>query len=232
MLEPPVSKGEMKEIILETLRKNSLKDAYIRPVITRGVGDLGLDPNKCPKPTVICITETWGAMYGDLYEKGLNAITVSIRRNAPQTLPPNIKSLNYLNNILAKIEANVKGGNEAVIFDINGNLSEGSGDNIFLVKNGLARTPFVEVNLRGVTRGAVFDLAEKLKIPLCEADMSYYDLYTSDEIFVTGTAAEICPVTTVDGRTVGTGKPGPITRKLMAAYKKLTMTTGTPIYVK
>jgi branched-chain amino acid aminotransferase len=232
MLKPPVTKEEMKEIILETLRKNDLKDAYIRPLITRGKGDLGLDPNKCPKPTIICIAETWGAMYGDLYEKGLNAITVSIRRNAPQTLPPNIKSLNYLNNILAKIEANVKGGNEAIIFDINGNLSEGSGDNIFIIKNGQIRTPIVEVNLKGVTRGAVFDIAQKLKMPLSEADMSYYDLYTADEIFVTGTAAELCPVTKVDGREVGTGKPGPMTKKLMAAYKKLTQTTGTPIYKK
>jgi branched-chain amino acid aminotransferase len=232
MLKPPVTKEKMKEIILETLRKNNLKDAYIRPLITRGVGDLGLDPNKCPKPTVICIAETWGAMYGDLYEKGLNAITVSIRRNSPQTLPPNIKSLNYLNNILAKLEANVKGGNEAIIFDINGNLSEGSGDNIFIIKNGQIRTPIVEINLRGVTRGAVFELAEKLKMPLSEADMSYYDLYTADEIFVTGTAAEICPVARVDGREVGNGKPGPMTKKLMAAYKKLTQTTGTPIYKK
>ncbi len=232
MLTPPVTKEKMKDIILETLRKNKLKDAYIRPVITRGVGDLGLDPNKCPKPTIICITETWGAMYGDLYEKGLTAITVSVRRNAPEALPTNIKSLNYLNNILAKIEANVKGGNEAIIFDVRGNLSEGSGDNIFIVKNGTVVTPFVQINLRGVTRGAVFDLAEKLKMPLAEADMSYYDLYTADEIFVTGTAAEICPVTRVDGRVVGDGKPGPMTKKLMAAYKKLTMTTGTPIYKK
>ncbi|HTX43735.1 MAG TPA: branched-chain-amino-acid transaminase [Methanocella sp.] len=232
MLTPPVTKEKMKEIILETLRKNNLKDAYIRPVITRGVGDLGLDPNKCPKPTVICITETWGAMYGDLYEKGLTAITVSVRRNAPEALPTNIKSLNYLNNILAKIEANVKGGNEAIIFDVRGNLSEGSGDNIFIVKDGVITTPFVQINLKGITRSAVFELAEKLKIPICEANMGYFDMYTADEVFVTGTAAEICPVTTIDGRAIGNGKPGPITKKLMAAYKKLTMTTGTPIYKK
>jgi len=230
MLTPPVTREEMKKIILDTLRKNKLKDAYIRPIITRGKGDLGLDPNKCPKPTVICIAETWGAMYGDLYEKGLNAITVSVRRNAPEALPTNVKSLNYLNNIMAKIEANVKGGNEAIIFDIRGNLSEGSGDNIFLVKGGQVRTPFVQINLNGVTRGAVFDLAKSLKIPLCEANMGYFDLYTADEVFVTGTAAEICPVTRIDGRTIGTGKPGPVTKKLMAAYKKLTQTTGTPIY--
>ncbi len=230
MLTPPVSKDGMKEIILETLRKNNLRDAYIRPVITRGVGDLGLDPNKCPKPTVICITETWGAMYGDLYEKGLTAITVSVRRNAPEALPTNIKSLNYLNNILAKIEANVKGGNEAIIFDVRGNLSEGSGDNIFIVKNGVITTPFVQINLRGVTRSAVFELAGKMDMPICEANMGYFDMYTADEVFVTGTAAEICPVTKIDGRVIGNGLAGPVTKKLMAAYKELTMTTGTPIY--
>jgi branched-chain amino acid aminotransferase len=230
MLNPTVTKAEMKEIILETLRKNNLKDAYIRPIITRGKGDLGLDPNKCPKATIICIAETWGAMYGDLYDKGLTAITVSIRRNAPEALPTNIKSLNYLNNIMAKIEANIKGGNEAIIFDIRGNLSEGSGDNIFLVKNGEIRTPFIQINLKGVTRGAVFDLAKQMKMPISEANMGYFDMYTADEVFVTGTAAEICPVTTIDGRIIGTGKPGPITKKLMAAYKKLTQTTGTPIF--
>jgi len=230
MLTPPVTKQEMKEIILETLRKNNLRDAYIRPIITRGKGDLGLDPNKCPKPTVICIVETWGAMYGDLYEKGLNAITVSVRRNAPEALPTNIKSLNYLNNILAKLEANVKGGNEAIIFDVRGNLSEGSGDNIFLVKGGAIRTPFVQINLHGVTRGAVFELCGKLGIPISEANLGYFDMYTADEMFVSGTAAEICPVTKVDGRPIGDGRPGPITKKLMAAYRELTMTTGTPIY--
>jgi branched-chain amino acid aminotransferase len=232
MLTPPVTKKEMKEIILETLRKNNLKDAYIRPIITRGRGDLGLDPNKCPKPTIICIAETWGAMYGDLYEKGLTAITVSVRRNAPEALPTNVKSLNYLNNILAKIEANVKGGNEAIIFDVRGNLSEGSGDNIFVVKNGEIRTPFVQVNLNGITRACVFELSGKMKVPICEANMGYFDMYTADEVFVTGTAAEICPVTRIDGRVIGDGKPGPISKKLMAAYKKLTLTTGTPIYKK
>ena len=229
MLEPPVSKAQMKEIIKETLRKNNLKDAYIRPIITRGKGNLGLDPNKCPKPTIICIAETWGAMYGDLYEKGLTAVTVSIRRNAPEALPTNIKSLNYLNNILAKIEANIKGGDEAIIFDVRGNLAEGSGDNIFLVKNGKIYTPFTQINLNGVTRGAVVDLSAKLKIQIVETNLGYFDLYTADEVFVTGTAAEIGPITNIDGRVIGTGKPGPITKKLMKAYTDLTRKTGTPI---
>jgi branched-chain amino acid aminotransferase len=229
MLEPPVSKDRMKEIIKETLRKNDLKDAYIRPIITRGVGDLGLDPRKCPKSSVICIAVTWGAMYGDLYEKGLTAITVSVRRNAPEALPTNIKSLNYLNNILAKIEANIKGGDEAIMFDVRGNIAEGSGDNIFIVKKGKMYTPFTQIDLNGVTRGAVLDLAEKLKIPVVEANLGYFDLYTADEVFVTGTAAEIGPITKIDGRVIGTGKPGPITKKLMKAYTELTRTTGTPI---
>jgi branched-chain amino acid aminotransferase len=229
MLEPPVSKEKMKDIIKETLRKNNLNDAYIRPIITRGKGNLGLDPNKCPKPTVICIAETWGAMYGDLYEKGLTGVTVSVRRNAPEALPTNIKSLNYLNNILAKIEANVKGGDEAIIFDVRGNLAEGSGDNIFLVKHGIIHTPFTQMNLNGVTRGAVFDLSVKLKLQVVEANLGYFDLYTADEVFVTGTAAEIGPITNIDGRVIGTGKPGPITKKLMKAYTELTRKTGTPI---
>jgi branched-chain amino acid aminotransferase len=229
MLEPPVSKDKMKEIIKDTLRKNNLKDAYIRPIITRGVGDLGLDPRKCPKSSVICIAVTWGAMYGDLYEKGLTAITVSVRRNAPEALPTNIKSLNYLNNILAKIEANIKGGDEAIMFDVRGNIAEGSGDNIFLVKKGKMYTPFTQIDLNGVTRGAVLDLSQKLKIPVVEANLGYFDMYTADEVFVTGTAAEIGPITKIDGRVIGTGKPGPITKKLMKAYTELTRTTGTPI---
>lgn len=228
-LTPPLSKKQMKEAILDTLRKNKLKDAYIRPIITRGVGNLGLDPRKCPKAGVIVIAETWGAMYGDLYEKGLTGVSVSVRRNAPEALPTNIKSLNYLNNILAKIEANEKGGDEAIIFDIRGNISEGSGDNIFIIKNGRILTPFVQYNLNGITRGAVFEICEKLKIPMIEANLGYFDLYTADELFVTGTAAEIAPMTNVDGRVIGDGKPGPITKKLMKAYTKLTRTTGTPI---
>ena len=125
-LKIPLSKEDMKKAIIETLKRNGLKDAYIRPIVTRGDGDLGLDPRKCPVPNVFIITQEWGAMYGDLYEKGLTAVTVGIRRNAPEALPPNIKSLNYLNNILAKIEANVKGGDEAIMIDVHGNVSEGS----------------------------------------------------------------------------------------------------------
>ncbi|CAJ35968.1 branched-chain-amino-acid transaminase [Methanocella arvoryzae] len=230
MLTPTLSKDEMKQAILETLRKNELKDAYIRPIITRGMGDLGLDPRKCAKSSVIIIAVTWGAMYGDLYEKGLTAVSVSVRRNASEALPTNIKSLNYLNNILAKIEANEKGGDEAIIFDVRGNVAEGSGDNIFVIKGGKIYTPFIQQNLNGITRASVLELCDKYRIPLVEQNLGYFDLYTADEVFVTGTAAEIGPITKIDGRIIGDGKPGPITRKLMKAYTELTKTTGTPIY--
>jgi branched-chain amino acid aminotransferase len=228
-LKVPLSKDEMKKAIIETLKKNGLKDAYIRPIVTRGDGDLGLDPRKCPVPNVFIITQEWGAMYGDLYEKGLTGVTVGIRRNAPEALPPNIKSLNYLNNILAKIEANVKGGDEAIMFDVHGNVSEGSGDNIFVVKNGRIITPPTLNNLRGITRAAAIELAIKDRIPVSETNMGLFDIYTADEVFVTGTAAEIAPMTKVDGRIIGDGKPGRITRKLMAEFKELTKKEGTPI---
>ncbi|MCZ7357075.1 MAG: branched-chain-amino-acid transaminase [Candidatus Methanoperedens sp.] len=228
-LKITLSKDEMKKAIIETLKKNKLKDAYIRPIVTRGDGDLGLDPRKCATPNIFIITQEWGAMYGDLYEKGLTAVTVGIRRNAPEALPPNIKSLNYLNNILAKIEANVKGGDEAIMVDVHGNISEGSGDNIFVVKNGRIITPPALNNLRGITRAAAIELAQKEGIEVSETNMGLFDIYTADEVFVTGTAAEIAPVTKIDGRSIGEGSPGKITKKLMAAFKELTKREGTPI---
>lgn len=228
-LKVPLSKEEMIRAIIETLKKNNLKDAYIRPIITRGDGDLGLDPRKCQKPNIFIITESWGAMYGDLYEKGLTAVTVGVRRNAPEALPPNIKSMNYLNNILAKIEANAKGGDEAIMFDVNGNISEGSGDNIFVIKNGKIITPPALNNLRGITRASAIELAEKKGMNVVETNIGLFDIYTADEVFVTGTAAEIAPVTKIDGRIIGDGFPGTVTKKLMVAFKNLTMTEGTPI---
>ena len=230
MLDIPMSKKEIKEGILLTLRKNSLRDAYIRPIITRGIGDLGLDPRKCPNPNVFIITQEWGAMYGDLYDKGLSAITVSVRRNPPESLSPNIKSLNYLNNVLAKIESNIKGGDEAIFLDVRGYLSEGSGDNIFVVKDGSTTTPPTLNNLKGITRQAAMELAHSLDVPICEGELGLFDLYTADEVFVTGTAAEIAPIVQIDGRIVGDGVPGKITKQLMSAFRVLTETEGTPIY--
>ncbi|HQA80659.1 MAG: branched-chain amino acid aminotransferase [Euryarchaeota archaeon ADurb.BinA087] len=229
-LKVPVPKEEMAGIILEVLRRNKLTNGYIRPLVTRGVGDLGLDPRKCPIASVIVIAVEWGAMYGDLYDKGLKAITVSVRRNPAEALPPNVKSLNYLNNILGKIEANYKGGDEAIFFDTNGYMSEGSGDNIFIVKNGVIFTPPTLNNLRGITRAVVLEIAKSHGLTLVEQNLGYYDMYSADEVFVTGTAAEVAPIVLIDGRAIGTGKPGPVTRQLMAAFRTVTETEGTPIY--
>jgi len=231
-IKPPISKEEVTEVICEVLRRNKLDNAYIRPIISRGVGDLGLDPRKCPIPSVIVITTSWGAMYGDLYEKGLRAITVSVRRNPADALPPNVKSLNYLNNILAKIEANYKGGDEAIFFDTNGYISEGSGDNLYIVKNGEILTPHTLNNLRGVTRMVVLEIAKSLGITVKEQNLGYFDLYSADEVICTGTAAEVAPITWIDGRTIGTGKPGPVTRQLMASFRTVTETEGYPINKK
>jgi branched-chain amino acid aminotransferase len=228
-LKPPVSREEMKGLILETMRRNGLRDGYIRPVITRGVGDLGLDPRKCPRPTVFIIAVEWGAMYGDLYEKGLNAVSVSVRRNPAEALPPNAKTLNYLNNILAKMESYYKGGDEAIIFDTKGYLSEGSGDNIFIVKNGVIATPPSLNNLRGITQQVVIECAKELGIQVRWQNMGYHDLYTADEVFVTGTAAEVAPIVKIDGRIIGDGKPGPVTKRLMTAFQAVTKREGTPI---
>ncbi|MCX6685428.1 MAG: branched-chain-amino-acid transaminase [Methanoregula sp.] len=231
-LHPPLSKEELTEVICELLRKNKLDNAYIRPIISRGVGDLGLDPRKCPKPSVIVIATSWDAMYGDLYDKGLKAITVSVRRNPAEALPPNVKSLNYLNNILAKIEANYKGGDEAIFFDTNGYVSEGSGDNLYVVKNGEILTPPTLNNLRGVTRMVLIEIARSLGITVKEQNLGYFDLYAADEVICTGTAAEVAPITWIDGRVIGSGKPGPVTRQLMAAFKTVTENEGTPIHKK
>lgn len=229
-LNIPLSRDEMEEAILETLRKNNLRDAYIRPIVSRGVGDLGLDPRKCPSPNIFIISQEWGAMYGDLYEVGLTGVTVSVRRNAADALSPNIKSLNYLNNILAKIEANEKGGDEAIFFDQNGYLAEGSGDNIFIIKNGKVYTPPTINNLKGITRATAIELLEEMDIEISVENLGMFDLYTADEIFVTGTAAEAAPLVKVDGRDIGDGKPGPITKKMVEAFEYITQNTGTEIY--
>ncbi|MBR1369413.1 branched-chain amino acid aminotransferase [Methanocalculus chunghsingensis] len=225
----PITKEEFSEIILETVRRNNLKNAYIRPIVTRGIGTMGLDPTHCPKPMVICIAIEWGAMYGDLYEKGLTAVTVAVRRNAPDALPPNVKSMNYLNNILAKIEANYKGGDEAIFLDAQGRISEGSGDNIFIVKNGIIHTPHTLTNLKGITRDVLIEIAESLGIQVKIVELGFFDLYTADEMIVTGTAAEVAPIVKVDGRIIGSGRPGPITKQIMAAFKTITEKEGTPI---
>ncbi len=227
----PMTKSEMEKIVLETLKINKLDDAYIRLVISRGTGDLGLDPAKCPKPTIFVITDKISLYPEELYTNGLEVITVSTRRTTPDTLSPNIKSLNYLNNIMAKLEAKRAGVLEAIMLNKEGYVAECSGDNIFVVKNGIVTTPPAYAGaLKGVTRNAAIELIRnKLKIEVNEDLLTVYDLYCADECYLTGTAAEIIPVVKIDGRVIGDGKPGKLTAKLLKEFRNLTRTTGVPI---
>lgn len=222
---------EMQEIVLETLRRNNMSDAYIRLVVTRGVGDLGLDPVKCPRPTVFCITASIRLYPEELYEKGLRTITVSTRRNIPDAVTPRVKSLNYLNNIYAKMEANLSGVSEAIMLNSDGYVAEATGDNIFIVKNNALYTPPAYLGLlEGVTRNTVMDLALQAGIPVAEKVFTLHDVYNADECFLTGTAAELIPTVEVDGRPVADGTPGPITRRLIAAFRELTKVDGPLIF--
>lgn len=227
----PIPKEEMEEVVLETLRRNNLRDAYIRLVVTRGVGDLGLDPRKCPRATIFCIAATIQLYPKEFYEKGLSVITVSTRRNLPTACNPRVKSLNYLNNIYAKIEANLAGVPEAIMLNHEGYVAEATGDNIFLVKNGVLITPPTHLGLlEGITRNAVMDLAREKGIPVEEKVFTMHDVYIADECFLTGTAAEVIPTVQVDGRPVGNGKPGPMTWELIAAFRELTKIDGPLIF--
>lgn len=233
MLQIPVTKEEMIKIVLETLRKNQLKDAYIRLVVTRGVGDLGLDPRKCPKPTVIVITDTIALHRGEAKEKGVTAMLSWVKRDPVDATTHEIKSLNYLNSILAKIEANINGVDEAICLDKNGYICEGVAENIFIVKNGRIYTPPSYTGaLPGITAAAVIELAKQLGYEIIEKNITPYELFTADEVFFTGTAAEIVPVREINKRQIGNGKPGPITRRLMEEFSKLVQDPkhGIPIY--
>ena len=226
ILKIPLTKEEMAKAITATLRENNLSDAYIRAVVTRGEGDLGLDPRKCKgNATVIIITDKITLYAEELYEKGLEIITVPTPRNLPEALNPQLKSLNYLNNILAKIEANNSGFDEAIMLDYQGYVAECTGDNIFIIKNGRLMTPW-QGRLRGITREAVLELAHENKIPAKECLITRHEVFTADECFLTGTAAEVIPVVKVDGRTIGDGKPGKITLKLIKLFHGLTKTEG------
>ncbi|MDR2191457.1 MAG: branched-chain-amino-acid transaminase [Endomicrobium sp.] len=231
-LEIPISKKEMEKATIKTLLANNLKDAYIRMIVTRGVGDLGLDPRKCTgAPSIIIITDNISLYPAELYEKGMEVVTASTRRIRPDSLSPNIKSLNYLNNIMAKIEAIRAGVMETIMLNSEGYVVECTGDNIFLVKNGAVYTPPASSGaLEGITRNAAIELAKnKLKIPVKEQLLTIYDVYTADECFLTGTAAEIIPVVCVDLRKISDGTPGKITVKLIKEFKSLTRLSGVPI---
>ena len=228
----PITKSEMEKAVIKTLLINKQTDAYIRLVITRGCGDLGMDPKKCHMPpSVIIITDKISLYPDELYEKGGEVITASTRRTRPDSFSPNVKSLNYLNNIMAKMEATRAGVMEAIMLNSEGYVAECTGDNIFIVKNGILYTPPAsEGALIGITRDAVIELGKnKLKIPVKEERLTIYNVYTADEAFLTGTAAEIIPVVCADSREIGDGKPGKITAKLIKEFKALTRLTGVPI---
>ena len=230
-LKIPLSKEEMGEAVLKTLRANKLRDAYIRLVVTRGIGDLGLDPRKCPKPTIFIITDKIVLYPEEFYRNGLEVIVTKTKRNIKEALNPEIKSLNYLNNILARIEVNKAGMAEGIMTNVEGYVAEATADNIFIVRNEEVITPPTEMGaLRGITREAVLKIAESLGIKTHELPFTAKELYEADECFLTGTAAEVIPVVKVDGKNIGNGKPGEITLKLREGFKKLTQREGTAIY--
>lgn len=230
-LELPLRPEEMQEAVIATVRANELREAYIRLIVTRGIGDLGLDPRKCLQPTVIIIADCIALYPEEFYEKGLSVITCATRRNSPEALDPAIKSLNYLNNILAKIETIRAGVPEGIMLSNDGYVAECTGDNIFVVRGDELLTPPVGVgNLDGITRRVVMEIAEEANLPVHEVAFRMLTVYTADELFLSGTAAEIIPVVEVDGRPIGTGTPGPVTYRLRERFREITQTTGTPVY--
>ncbi|TBR19051.1 branched-chain-amino-acid transaminase [bacterium] len=228
MLDIPLTRAQMIRAVVETLKANNLKDAYVRLIVTRGEGDLGLDPRKCRgKATIIIIADKITLYPEKFYKEGLSIITVPTVRNLPEALNPQIKSLNYLNNILAKIEAINSGCDEAIMLDSLGYVAECTGDNIFIVKgNNLYTPPQCMGTLRGITRDAVMEISVKSKIETHEHVITRHEVYNSDECFLTGTAAEIIPVVRIDGRLIGTGKPGKVTLALMKKFKEITKKEG------
>jgi len=217
----PVTQSEFRSAMEQTIKANGFTDCYIRAVVTRGVGNLGISPEKCPRPTMIIIADTIELYPPAVYEKGMAVITASVTRNHPNMLSARIKSLNYLNNILAKIEALDAGVPEAVMLNHNGNVAECTADNLFIVRDGQVATPLpTEDILQGITRGVILKLCGRLGIPLVEKVLQRHDLYVADEFFLTGTGAEVIPVTKIDGRVVGNGQVGPITKRLIETYHK------------
>jgi branched-chain amino acid aminotransferase len=227
LLDVGMTPADMAAQIEEALLRNGLSDAYIRVLVTRGKGDLGLDPRKCPRATVVIIADAIALYPQSLYESGLKAVTVSLRRTAVDALSPRVKSLNYLNSVLAKQQAIVAGAAEAIILGPEGYPIEASGENLFIVRRRRVVTPPVYLGvLEGITRAAVLDLAREAGHPTAEEPFTLHDLYVAEECFLTGTAAEIVPVVEVDGRQVGSGTPGPVTRELTAAFRQLAAEGG------
>ena len=230
LLKIPMSHRAICAAVREACKRNNIRDGYIRLVVTRGAGTLGLDPNRCSKPQVIIIADKIQLYPGTFYKKGLEIVTVPTTRNHTNAVNPAIKSLNYLNNILAKIEAINAGCVEAIMLNSQGFVAECTGDNVFMLKGRRLLTPPLAAGaLYGITRGVAIELAKSLGVEVTEPNLTRYDLYNADEVFITGTAAEVVPVVKIDGRQIGTGKPGKLTKNLIKAYQNLTNSTGEAI---
>jgi branched-chain amino acid aminotransferase len=230
MLKMPLTRQELSDITCETCRLNNLTDAYIRLVVTRGVGDLGLAPWLCPKPSLFVIASKISLYPKEHYDNGLAIVTVPTRRINPAALPPTIKSLNYLNNILGKIEAKQFGALEAIMLNDQGYVAECTADNVFIVHKGEIITPAASQGaLKGITRSTIFSIAKDLGLPIREMDMTRYDVWVADECFLTGSGAEVIPVVKLDGREIGTGKPGPVTQRVLADFRRRVLIEGTRI---
>lgn len=231
LLTIPYSKEQISQLIIETVNKNELQSAYIRVVVSRGKGNLGLDPSSCSTPSVIIIAEELTMYPKEFYERGIKIASVASRRNRPDVLSPQVKSLNYLNNILVKLEANQTGVQEALMLNDQGYVTEGSADNIFIVKNGIIYTPPVYLGaLEGITRNAIIDVAKAMGVEVKETPFTRHDVYTADEVFLTGTAIEVIAVIEVDGRTIRDGKPGIVTNALLEEFRKIVTSDGVACY--
>jgi branched-chain amino acid aminotransferase len=231
LLTMPMSHAALMRAVVETCRRNKIRDGYIRLVVTRGVGTLGLNPNRCKRGSVIVIADKIQLYAPEVYQRGMEIVTVPTTRNLHNAVNPAVKSLNYLNNILAKIEANNAGCEEAVMLNAEGFVSECTGDNIFIIKEGQLFTPPLSAGaLYGITRRVVMEIAEESGYRVAEPNLTRHDLFNADECFLTGTGAEIVPIVKIDGRVIGDGKPGVITQKLVGQYHALTKVSGEPIY--
>jgi branched-chain amino acid aminotransferase len=231
MLNIPLTYSEMKQTLIETVRKNELRDGYIRLVVSRGPGDLGLDPRRSPKANVIIIVEQLAIYPEEAYLNGLKTVSVSTRRNIPDALNPKIKSLNYLNNIMVKIQANLAGVGEAIMLNSQGYVAEGSSDNIFIIKRGIVYTPPCYCGaLEGITRAAIIEICQKIGFTIKEEPFTLHDVYVADEVFFTGTAAEVIAVREVDARIIGEGKAGPITTRLLKEFRDVVEIDGAKVY--
>ncbi len=230
-LEVPLTPEELRDVILETVRRNTLRDCYVRAILSRGEGDLGLDPRNCHFPaTVVVIADTIALYPKEVYEDGLEVIACVTRRNMATAVDPQIKSLNYLNNILARIEVGRAGAHEGLMLNQLGYVAEATADNVFIWREQHLMTPPAHAGLlEGITRQVVLELAEEMDLPMREEMFTLYQVYSADECFLTGTGAEIVPVSRVDGRVIGDGKPGPITKRLTARFKEVTVTEGVPV---